>query len=69
MVLISLGRRSVEGESVSEPVATADRVRLVESWAVEDIASLRDDSVNWGLEALMGKIELEVFFGDTMTVK
>jgi hypothetical protein len=42
------------------------------SWAIEDVTSLRGDlltSVNWGLEALMGKIEWEVVFGDTMTVK
>ena len=58
-VLISLGRRSVGGESVSEPVATVDRAVFVESWAIEGfVASLGVDSltsVYWRLEELMGK--------------
>src|SRR6266702_4600710 len=58
-VLISLGRRSVGGESVSEPVATVDRAVFVESWATEGfVASLGGDSltsVYWRLEELMGK--------------
>jgi hypothetical protein len=54
-----LGRRSVGGESVSEPVVTVDRVVLVESWSIGDVASLSGDSltsVDWRLEAVMGKI-------------
>src|SRR6266702_7091056 len=43
---ISLGRRSVGGESVSEPVATVDRLALVESWSVGGfVASLGGDSL------------------------
>ncbi len=72
-VLISLERRSVEGERVSEPVATMDRVVFVESWAIEGfVASLGDDSltsVDRRSVAWMGKTGLEAVFGDTMTVK
>jgi len=56
-VLISLGRRSVRGEIVSELVAMVDRVVLAESWAIEGFtASLGGDSstsVDWGLVELM----------------
>ena len=57
--LISLGRRSAGGESVSDPMATVDRVRFVESGAIEGfVASLGADSlisVDWRLVALIDK--------------
>jgi len=72
-VLISLGRRSIGSEGVSEPVVTVDREVFVESCAIEGfVASLGGDSstpVERRLVALMGKTGLEVVFGDTMTVK
>ena len=67
-----LGRRSVGGESVSEPVATVDRVVLVESLTIYDVASTRNDlltSVDWKLATWVDNMGLGVVFGDTMTVK
>ena len=60
----------VGGEGVSEIVMAVDRVMLMESWSIEDVASPRGDSftsVDWGLEEVMDKIE--VGFGDTMIVR
>ena len=54
-----LGRRSVGGESDSEPVVTVDRAGLVESWAIKDVAPPSGDSlasVVRKLVELMGKI-------------
>jgi len=57
--LISLGRRSLGGETVSEPVAMVNRVGFVESGAIEGfVASLGGDSlilVDRRLVALMVK--------------
>ena len=56
-----MGMRSLGGDMVSEAVVAVDRVmlKLMESWAVEDVGSSRGDSptsVDWGSEAAMGKI-------------
>src|SRR6266702_1344497 len=57
--LVSLGRRSVGGERVSESVVTVDRVVFGESWAIEGfVTSLEGDSltsVDRRLVPLMGK--------------
>ena len=45
---------------------------FVKPWAVEDIASLRVESltsVDWGVVAPTDKTEEEVAFGETMNVK
>ena len=68
-----MGRRSVEGESVSEPVVTADGVVFAETWAIDGfVASLGSDSltsVDRRLVALMDETGWGVVSGDTMTVK
>ena len=64
--------RTIGAESVSEPMATVDRVVSLERWAIEGVAALSGDwltSVDWGLGASIGKISYEAVSGDTTTVK
>ena len=70
--IAGLGTSSAGGESVSDSVATVDRVTFVESCVMEDVASLGVDaltSVDWRLVVLTGKTRYEVVFGDVTIVK